>query len=298
MPLRIRPTVDFAFKLLFGSPEHARVTIHFLNAVLRPRVRITHITIQNPFQGKDSEFDKLAVLDIRAVDELGRIYNVEMQTTLPAGLSQRLTYYTACLHCAETSEGDLYTSLRPAISICVFTRPMFPGEPNLHLEFQLRTETGLLLDDQLQIHPLQLSNLGIEEEDVPRARPLEQWAYLMLNSDRMTLDDVRRIFPDVEFSEAAGGLEMISNTPEQQMIYDARLKFQTDEATRLELAREEGFREGEARGEKLGQVMLLQQLLGAADPSPSNLSKYDFSQLTELINDLQRRLRLRGIDPS
>jgi hypothetical protein len=34
MPLGIDPKVDFAFKLVFGSPDHTRVTIHFLNAVL------------------------------------------------------------------------------------------------------------------------------------------------------------------------------------------------------------------------------------------------------------------------
>jgi len=27
-------TVDFAFKLMLGSPEHTRITVHFLNAIL------------------------------------------------------------------------------------------------------------------------------------------------------------------------------------------------------------------------------------------------------------------------
>jgi len=34
MPLGIDPKVDFAFKLVFGSPDHTRIAIHFLNAVL------------------------------------------------------------------------------------------------------------------------------------------------------------------------------------------------------------------------------------------------------------------------
>jgi flagellar biosynthesis/type III secretory pathway protein FliH len=124
----------------------------------------------------------------------------------------------------------------------------------------------------------------------------------MLNADRMTLEEVQRIFPDVEFMEAAGVLEMISKTPEQQMIYDARLKFQRHVAARLELARDEGLREGEARGEArgvlrgemLGQIKLLQPLLGAIESTPDELSKYEQSQLKDLVEELQRRLRLRG----
>lgn len=68
MIIGIRPTVDYAFKLLFGSPEYFRVTIHFLNAVLSRLLRISEISIQNPFLGKDGEDDKLSVLDIRAID--------------------------------------------------------------------------------------------------------------------------------------------------------------------------------------------------------------------------------------
>jgi predicted transposase/invertase (TIGR01784 family) len=132
-----------------SSPPGLKTTTStvFLNAILSPRLRITRITIQNPFLAKDSEDDKVSVLDIRAVDEHGRVLNIEMRTTLSAGISQRLTYYTACLYGSQMNEGDHYTSLRLAISICVLTKPMFPDASGLHLEFQLRTESGLLLND-------------------------------------------------------------------------------------------------------------------------------------------------------
>ena len=43
---------------------------------------------------------------------------------------------------------------------------------------------------------------------------------------------------------------MISKTPEQLMAYNARLKFQRDEAARIEQAALEGEARGEARGER------------------------------------------------
>ena len=63
---------------------------------------------------------------------------------------------------------------------------------------------------------------------------------------------------------------MISQTPEQLMLYNARLKFQRDAEGRLQKAREDGIREGEARGREegrqegflAGRIVLLQELLG------------------------------------
>ena len=78
MIIDVCPTVDFAFKLMLGSPEHTGVTVHFLNSVLDSGPRITQATILNPFLGKETADDKLSVLDIKAKDELGRYLNIEM----------------------------------------------------------------------------------------------------------------------------------------------------------------------------------------------------------------------------
>ena len=82
MAIGISPLVDYAFKLMLGSPEHSGITIHFLNSILTDQPRITHVEILNPFLGKQSEDDKLSILDILATDEHGRLLNIEMQTSL------------------------------------------------------------------------------------------------------------------------------------------------------------------------------------------------------------------------
>lgn len=68
---------------------------------------------------KDYDADKLSILDVLARDEHGRTVNIEIQTTLPAGLRQRLTYYAASLFIGQSQEGDGYSVLNPAIGICV-----------------------------------------------------------------------------------------------------------------------------------------------------------------------------------
>jgi predicted transposase/invertase (TIGR01784 family) len=90
MAIGISPIVDFAFKLMLGSPEHFRVTLHFLNAILGGNPMITQVVFLNPFQGKNFDNDKLSILDILAIDEFGRRLNIEMQSSATTELPQRL----------------------------------------------------------------------------------------------------------------------------------------------------------------------------------------------------------------
>ena len=160
----------------------------------------------------------------------------------------------------------------------------------------------LMLTDDLQIHLLQLDNLRVTAENVYHALPAERWAYFLQNADKLTPEDIRRLFPDEEIAEAAGVLEMISQTPEQLMLYNARLKFQRDEEARLQKAREDGIREGEARGEArgrhegflAGRIVLLQELLGIRPSTAEELVGYNDTQLRDLAEQLPHQLRSRG----
>src|SRR6056297_1907875 len=105
MAIGIDPTVDFACKRVLGSPDHPAVTLHFLNAVLRFPSPIRETQILNPPIEKGFEGDKWSLLDILAKDEQGRLYNIEIQTTRPLGLRQRLAYYASCLLVDQLQSG-------------------------------------------------------------------------------------------------------------------------------------------------------------------------------------------------
>ena len=205
-----------------------------------------------------------------------------------------LNVYVGQLH-----EGNPHSKLRPAISLCVLSQSMFPESPALHLDFRLReSSSGLILTDDLQIHLLQLNNLRVMAENVYHALAAERWAYFLQNADKLTPEDIRRLFPDEEIAEAAGVLEMISQTPEQLMLYNARLKFQRDEEARLQKAREDGIREGEARGRQegflAGRIVMLQELLGMRPSTAEELVGYNDTQLHDMAEQLQHQLRSRG----
>lgn len=295
MAIGINPTVDFAFKRMLGSPEHSNITIHFLNSILGGRPLITEIQFLNTVLEKDSESDKTSVLDILALDEHGRRVNIEIQTSLPAGLPQRLIYYTSCVYVGQLKEGTRYTELRPAISICVLTRPLFRELPDLHLDFRLRETSGSIFTDDLQIHLLELSKLNVSAQDVYHATPIERWAYFLRNAELLSIDEISKLFPDREITEAAGVLEMISQTPDQRWLYNARLKAQLDDAARMEYACDVGREEGIKRGELLGRIKLCRELLNVPELTPEELTGLDLCQLNEQVEQLQQQLRTRTI---
>ena len=229
----------------------------------------------------------------------------------------------ANIYVGQLHQGHQYAALRPAISICVLTKALFAASSALHLDFRLReSSSDLVLTNDLQIHLLQLNNLRVTAENVYYALPAERWAYFLQHADKLTSGEVCRLFPDDAIAEAAGVLEMISRTPEQLMLYNARLKFQLDAEARLLYAREEGEVRGEARGRqeglqeglqegrqegrqegkeigearglKLGRITLLQELLGICLSTVQEFAGYDDSQLTEMADKLQQQLRTRS----
>lgn len=291
MPLGIDPKVDFAFKLVFGSPDHTRITIHFLNAVLDLPRPITWVEILNPIQGKDWSEDKLVVLDVLAADVDGRRFNIEMQTTLPTDLAKRLTYYNCLNYIRQLGEGDPYYELRPAISICVLNRVLFTEAAEYHLSFRLRCDQrALVFSDDLAFHTLELPKYEPTSHNVEVLGPLEKWLYFLKHAEHLEADEVATRLVDAEFREAAGVLEMISKSPEDRQFYEARMKFLHDEEARLIAAREEGA----AQGALVGKVQILEELLGDSVTSTRELLERSSDDLSKLLVQLQERLRSRG----
>ncbi len=94
---------------------------------------------------------------------------------------------------------------------------------------------------------------------------------------------------------------MISQTPENRYLYEARMKAQRDEESRmrkalqdgLEKGREEGRSEGLQDGVRAGRILLLQQILGLPESTLEQLATCDSAWLSDLEEKLQQQLRLR-----
>src|SRR5579863_8478665 len=114
MVLGIDPKVDYAFKYLLGRDSTRGILIDVLNKVLGlpPGQQIRDIELLNPFNLQEADDDKLSILDIKARDETGRQFNLEMQMLPYPDYIKRLIYYCCRLHQGQLHQGEDYGLLR------------------------------------------------------------------------------------------------------------------------------------------------------------------------------------------
>jgi len=173
--------VDYAFKRLLGTPGHEPLLINLLNAVLRETIPapLTTVVLPNPFDAKETEDDKLAILDVKARDDDGRVYNIEMQMRPEAEYPAWALYYWAGLFREQLHAGEYYDTLQPAISIHIMDWLMFRDFEEYHLDFQIRNRVhpDKVFSPLLQMHVIQLPRCPMAPESLNN--DLARWCYLL-----------------------------------------------------------------------------------------------------------------------
>src|SRR5947208_8834108 len=119
MHLGIDLTVDYAFRDLLDRESTRPLLISVVDSVLNPApgLHIREIELLNPFNAKETLDDKLSILDIKARDQSGRQFNIEMQMLAYRYYEKRILYYGCKLHQQQLHEGEDYLRLKPTISI-------------------------------------------------------------------------------------------------------------------------------------------------------------------------------------
>ena len=77
-------------------------------------------------------------------------------------------------------------------------------------------------------------------------------------------------------------------------MYDQREKALRDHQWAVEGARQEGLEEGLEKGQAIGIIAALQDIVGETTTDVDELKKLDEAELNRLCADLQERLRSRG----
>ncbi len=237
MPLGIDPKVDYAFKRVFGDQRNADLLIHLVNSVLRLPDPIVTIEILNPFNEKDLAEDKLAVLDIKARDQTGRLLNVEMQLALPRHFRGRILYYWAGLYRQQIAEGERYDQLRPAVTICLLNQRLFSEVEDYHMAFDLyNMANGLRFTDLIQIHLLELPKFRRTREELRNA--LDKWLYFFRYAETMDPRALPAALEESVYQRAVRELEMLTKDDLERERYEARVKGIRDHLSFVEDARQ------------------------------------------------------------
>ena len=158
MKAGIKPTVDVVFKRIFGSPESSHLTLSFLNDLLSlvGRPKAASLEILNPWRLGEFRDDKEIAVDVRAKDEQGRDFQVEMQVRSDPAPRERMLDNWARLYAGQLGRGKSYARHRPAISIWILGHSLFAGSEWLHPIEVIDRGTSLPFGDGFLILALEL----------------------------------------------------------------------------------------------------------------------------------------------
>ena len=205
-------------------------------------------------------------------------------------------FYGCELFASQLNAGGEYTELKPVCSIWLLDAILFKDATNLHHRFRLSdTPTGRVLEELFEIHILELPRYTVTVEQLPRASKRDWWLFWLLRAQDYEPEELLRLFPEAEFQQATRSLIEIAEKTRDKMAYDKRELALKDQRAAITHALEKGRHEGEQRGEILGRIVTLQELLSVATPTREELSSYDLTQLTIACERLQKQLRDRGV---
>ncbi|MEQ8173004.1 MAG: Rpn family recombination-promoting nuclease/putative transposase [Candidatus Eremiobacterota bacterium] len=286
---KINPRVDFAFKLIFGNEQNKDILISLLNAILEDyqTCPIENIEILNPLGSKEHGKDKLTILDIKAKDEKGEFYNIEMQISDQYYYHKRALYYWSRLYTSQISEGIGYQNLARTVSINILNFNAIK-EADYHNVYRVReVNKNIELTDQLEIHFIELEKFTKELPELKRT--MDRWIYFLKYAEKFTEANLPAPLKEIQPIEKANIiLDRMSLNKEQREIYDARLKILRDEDGALQTARMRGLKEGIEKGIEKGKCEVATNLLRM------NISVEKISEATGLnvedIEDLKKKI--------
>ncbi len=211
-------TNDIAFRKIFGNPQKPTSLISFLNAILelKGEQRIASVTITYPYQFPRIAGEKATIIDVKATDQVGRHFVVEMQVPDVNGFAKRVQYYAYRDYSMQINRGDEYRLLNPThfIGILDFEFSRNPGYISHHLVLDKHTGEHLLADVQFVFIELSKFRKTVEELETE----IDAWIYFLKNAEN--LEAVPDNVTDEGLMQAYREADRYSWTKEEFLAYD------------------------------------------------------------------------------
>ncbi|OWY24382.1 transposase [Sphingobacteriales bacterium UPWRP_1] len=231
-------TNDIAFRKIFGNEKKTKIAISFLNAILKLSgdQKIKEVTIINPYLLPRVAGEKATVIDVRAKDERGRQFVVEMQVADVDGFDKRVQYYTCRDYSMQINRGEQYPLLKPTYFIGILDFNFFDSPEYLSNHIILNGETyeHKLKDIQFTFIELQKFEKQVDELETLT----EKWVFFIKNAEN--LDLIPENVTDEGLIEAYKDADKHSWKKEELIAYDNASIAEQDERGKLIAAEKKG----------------------------------------------------------
>ncbi len=263
-------TNDIAFRKIFGNDSKKKSLISFLNAVidLPKNEQIIDVEIINPYQLGKLSGGKSTIVDVKAKDEKGNIFIVEMQVAEFDYFHKRILYYTSQGYVSQIDKAVKYSKLRPVYFIGILEFEISKQNANYysrHKVLDVETKEQVIQDVEFNFIELPKFNKTIEQLETS----IDQWTYFIKNAENLTL--MPESVKDEGLKEAYTEANQQNWTKEELDDYIRASLKEADDLGRIEFA--------EKKGEIKGKIEVIKQ------GRKLGLSNSDLSKLTGLTEE-------------
>ena len=162
----ITPRVDIAFKKIFGVEENKDLLISLINSIVGLEDQVSDVILLNPYNPKNFKTDKLSILDIKATNQHGKRFNIEIQISDEADYDKRALYYWAKIYTEQLKVAEDYSRLSKAIGIHILNFTSIPEVSKYHNVFHVtEKETGFLYFKDLELHTIELKKFSHNSDE-------------------------------------------------------------------------------------------------------------------------------------
>jgi predicted transposase/invertase (TIGR01784 family) len=245
-------TVDFAFKALFApNPD---LLMDLLNSFpsFQGYNRIKNLKVLNPEIPKKISDEKLSILDIRAENENGENFLIEMQAFPQSSFSKRTLYYWAKVYSRGLGKGHKYENLKKVYSVNFVNFPIWKNHIEYLSTFQLLEKDRIFpLTEDLEIHIIEISKFLKSVENLQS--DLDTWFYLLKEASNLKGESMKTLEKkNPAVKRAISELKTLSLTAKNRELYESRRKAELDYASGMSDAFNEGLEKGIEQGIEKG----------------------------------------------
>ena len=289
----IDPTVDYAFKRIFGTDANKDLLIDFLNAIFRGRKDIKDLYYNKNEHVGDTSKNGSVIFDLTCTTTSGEQFIIEVQRTPQMNFKRRMLYYLSKLIADQAPKGkrqEWNYSFKESYIIALMDGFGMPGEqPSdqyLRTVFLTEHEIGEIFFDEVGLVFLELVNFNKKENELENN--LDSWLYVLKNMSK--LDKIPLYLKKPIFEKLFNIAEYSNLEKKEKDMYDASLKRKWDQKAVQDYF-DHKLKESEEKGQRKANYRAVSNLLqrGFNDAEIASIQDVTQEFIDQVRTDLENK---------
>lgn len=230
---KVNPKIDLVFKKLFGKEQNINLLKSLVNAILPKDEQVTALELKNPYNPSDYLSGKISYLDIKATDENGKWYDIEIQVAPYDFFGMRLLFYWAKMYSSQLKSKQTYEDLRKTIVISLINFNYFidkEGEERYTRRIGLTDLDTKEIYDQTDGLELIFVELKKFQKELPEIHTtLERWITFLNKAHEYSKENLPKEIATDEIKKAMEELEIMYFNDIEQEHYESQQRRYLDE---------------------------------------------------------------------